>query len=435
MASLLDKLQADYGEDGPHSNRKSNGSSDVFSLANSIDTSAVLDRLGIEHDEKHATCIGCEEPGALLCENGGTRCLHNRCAHVGPKGHPGFRTNVNLVATREKTSPLAAARMLCTWFGIAYGVGKISDATETPPPEPITIPSIIEVWREEGELVRVATGIEPIDLLCRGGFLFPRRVVLAVSGQDSNRHPNGFNFARTGVPIGFLAVDEEPEDILARWAQMTGFTLDEIEKRNPPVLDAMCAKLGKSAGPTLPLRLYHREGGGRPCKICGRKTRRAVHRLLANRHIRRLENAESDRERVAGNVAAIRNVSKKHRQLIVSTSEANRRSYQSKKVAEEQNRLSTGAESRSIEFWHQVVFDLQTPKDSPDVVHVRVVKNRRHMKGEFWLKLECETQNITPCDEPRPKRSREAHPRAGQKIGQVAADAPSWPAWSRSVRG
>jgi hypothetical protein len=87
-------------------------------LANAIDTRLILDRYGLEHDDRHARCPGCGEPGALLCERGGVKCLHNRCSNAGPENFPGLRLNVDLVAEREQVPPLRAAQLLCDWFSI-----------------------------------------------------------------------------------------------------------------------------------------------------------------------------------------------------------------------------------------------------------------------------------------------------------------------------
>jgi hypothetical protein len=89
----------------------------TFSRANSVDTRLVLDHCGIEFDEKFARCPGCGEPKALICENGGIKCLHARCADVGPVNFPGFRSNVDIVAQREGIAPSLAAEQILRWFG------------------------------------------------------------------------------------------------------------------------------------------------------------------------------------------------------------------------------------------------------------------------------------------------------------------------------
>ncbi|HEX3595868.1 MAG TPA: hypothetical protein VHU80_12240, partial [Polyangiaceae bacterium] len=83
----------------------------MFALANGVDTGKLLDRLHIEHDEKFAVCPGCGEPGALICENGGLKCLHDRCAHVGPSASlKGFRNPVAIAEAVRRIEPKDAAR-------------------------------------------------------------------------------------------------------------------------------------------------------------------------------------------------------------------------------------------------------------------------------------------------------------------------------------
>jgi Protein of unknown function (DUF3987) len=89
-----------------------------FSQANGVDTRLILERYGIEHGEKFAHCPGCGEPGALLCEKGGIKCLHARCAGVGPRDFAGFWTNVDVVAKRDGVAARAAAEQICEWFGL-----------------------------------------------------------------------------------------------------------------------------------------------------------------------------------------------------------------------------------------------------------------------------------------------------------------------------
>lgn len=118
MASILQQLEAELPAARGSASRRGSRADSVFTLANEIDTRALLARYNIEHDEKHAHCPGCGEPGALLCDGGGLKCLHNRCAHVGPPNHPGFRSNVDLVAEREQVPPPRAAEILCEWFNV-----------------------------------------------------------------------------------------------------------------------------------------------------------------------------------------------------------------------------------------------------------------------------------------------------------------------------
>ncbi len=96
-----------------------------FTRANAIDTREILDWLGVEHDGRHATCVGCGEPGALICENGGCKCQHDRCGDAGPPNFPGFRTNVDLVAAERNIVARDAVTELCERFGI--GTARASE--------------------------------------------------------------------------------------------------------------------------------------------------------------------------------------------------------------------------------------------------------------------------------------------------------------------
>lgn len=145
MASVIQALEARRTEDAPTPAtpvvRHLRRGESIFSAANGVDTRLILDRYGIEHDERHARCPGCGEAGALICERGGLKCLHNRCSNVGPPNHPGLRLNVDLVAERENVPPLRAAELVCDWFGISVPrppARQRLEATEAASPIPLS---------------------------------------------------------------------------------------------------------------------------------------------------------------------------------------------------------------------------------------------------------------------------------------------------------
>lgn len=86
-------------------NWQGNGEFNLFREANALDTIHVLDLLSIAHSSstrgEMATCPGCGEDGALVCEKGGVKCLHDRCGTAGPPANKGFRTNVDLESGRR----------------------------------------------------------------------------------------------------------------------------------------------------------------------------------------------------------------------------------------------------------------------------------------------------------------------------------------------
>jgi hypothetical protein len=109
----------------PAQGRRASGTGDLFQLANGPSTTGVLSWLGIQTEERSektfATCPGCGEDGALLCKDGGIKCLHDRCAHVGPAKNKGFRTNVDIVLTVRGWADARAAdaaKEICAHYGI-----------------------------------------------------------------------------------------------------------------------------------------------------------------------------------------------------------------------------------------------------------------------------------------------------------------------------
>jgi len=84
--------------------------------------------------------------------------------------------------------------------------------------------------------------------------------------------------------------------------------------------------------------------------------------------------------------------------LVISTSEANRAAYRD--LGQAQNDIAAGAESRAIEYSAQTQLVLRTPPGHPDVVHVKVAKNRRALRGELFLKLDGEFHELTQCTNP-----------------------------------
>jgi hypothetical protein len=144
VLTAAERLRAELGEEpkkAPSAARRpaSGGSGDgLFTRANGVDTVAILDKLGINHQDSNrgemATCPGCSEDGALVCKDGGVKCLHARCSTAGPKANPGFRTNVDLVALVQRMDPADAAKEICAWFHIEVPRSTYSAPDPVPPP-------------------------------------------------------------------------------------------------------------------------------------------------------------------------------------------------------------------------------------------------------------------------------------------------------------
>lgn len=283
-------------------------------------------------------------------------------------------------------------------------------AVDHPPAAPRTLTDVVNAWRSEGPLVRVPTGIEALDRLCRGGLPVPWRVVL-VGAPSAGKTGLGVILAdhlariagAAGLCVGILAVDEDPEDLAVRFAQLAGFSVAEAEQRRPDTLDRLATALRG-----LRVRLYDgrhsiESAAADLADWCEAEQSRGMLMVdsLQAAHSDAGPPAATDRELVTANVRAIRDAGSRHRLLTVATSEANRVSYRDPDATQSRGRdMASGAESRAIEFSAQTLLMLRTPEGHDDVISVSMPKNRRADRGTFWLRLDRETHTVAECANP-----------------------------------
>jgi len=433
LRSLAHKAAAEAGvppepEKPVRSVKKTGSSASVFDLAKGVPTERVLGRVGFsvrkEGEKFLTTCVGCKNDDSLVCEpNGGTSCFHNTCHEPGSTETTRFRSNVDIVAESLGMEPLEAAFKICEWEGIEVPKPATKDVPFMPGDDEATGDSvssvagavastpvsIIESWRQDGPLRRIPTGIEALDGLCRGGLPVPWRVTIVgapSAGKTATEVCIADRIARAagsaGACVGILGVDEEPEDLTVRLVQIAGFSVHDAEQRDPDALDRMAAAVGD-----LRVRLYDGrhtiEAAGAAvadwAKLEGRPGVLFIDSIQAASSVA-ASRATGPREKVEGNINAMRRVSTSLRLLVIATSEANRNAYRNDAAAAESNDLAAGAESRAIEFGSQTQLMLRTPKDHPDVIHVRIAKNRRAYIGEFWLRLDREGHRLTETTDP-----------------------------------
>lgn len=264
---------------------------------------------------------------------------------------------------------------------------------------------IVRSWRESGPLVRVPTGVGPLDELCRGGLPVPWRVMIVgapSAGKTAFAVVIADALARQQVCVGILAIDEDVDDVTVRLGQMRGCTVAAMELRDDAVLGELGAVLT-----ALRVRVYDStwtvESAAADVAAWANAEKTSAALIVDSLQTVRPSAggaALTAREHVEGVVAAIRDVSARYSMLVIATSEANRASYRSDDAARDSNDLAAGAESRSIEYGAQTQLVLRTPRADADVIHVRVAKNRRAERGEFWLRLDRDRHALTPCSDP-----------------------------------
>jgi hypothetical protein len=183
---------------------------------------------------------------------------------------------------------------------------------------------------------------------------------------------------------------------------MVGFSVAAAELRDPTTLDAMTDALREhkirlyDASYTIEaaaadLAAWAKEQGCRAALFID-----SVHTASSDAGAL----AKTPRESVEANVRAIRRVATTHRLLVIGTAEANRAAFRTEDAAETTNDLSSGAETRTIEYVAQTLMMLRTPKGQPDIIHARVSKNRRALITEFWLRIDRDRHTVSECGNP-----------------------------------
>jgi KaiC/GvpD/RAD55 family RecA-like ATPase len=291
-----------------------------------------------------------------------------------------------------------------------YSAYKVTERRGPPAPaRPVTPPELARAWGVEGQLVRVATGFRTLDEACRGGLPVPWRVVI-IGAPSAGKTALLMVLAQRlgtdgGLCVGVVGVDEEPDDLNVRLAQMAGFTIAQCEGRDPAVLERMAEALA-----AVRVRFYdgsHTVEGAADDVAAwaaqeGLRSALVIDSLQTVRCAASAE-ATSAREAVDANLRAIRAKGAQHRMLMVATSEANRGSYRDDDAAETSNDMAAGKESGSIEFSAQTLIMVRTPKGHADHVSVRVPKNRRGARAgfEFFLRLDRDRHALSECGDPK----------------------------------
>lgn len=292
----------------------------------------------------------------------------------------------------------------------------------------VTPASIVAHWRTEPPALRVSTGISALDALCGGGLTLPRRVYIVGAPGAGKTAMSAFvadTMDRSGLYIGWLGIDEEPDDVALRFAQMAGCDRAKLQARDPDEL----ARASEACG-AMRIHFYDFEwtiedAATDLASWAEAAGARAVLVIdsIQTASCRRLQNRDSSpREVVEANVAAFRKVTTAHRLLGIATSEANRAAYRDKSAPT--SAMAAGAESRSIEFSAQTLIVL-TP-DGDGVLHADVAKNRAARCGEFLFRLHEAAHEIIPVNAQelaRDRARRDAAERDQRADARAAGDA------------
>jgi hypothetical protein len=293
-------------------------------------------------------------------------------------------------------------------------------------------------WAKDGPLVHEPTGIDKLDELTGGGPVYGSRWY--VQGAPNASKTLLFvhvadEWARRGIVVGLLAVDEEADDITTRLAQRAKFRRDECETREPATLLEM-----QEALEPCPIRMYGPEwtiqdaaddlaryakerSGNRIALLVDSIQAVACPPMLTERE-------PSERERVNVNIRALRDAAARvraidpaHRLIAMATSEMNRNAYRTVASAEQYNDMAAGKESGAIEYSARVLVSLRSVKGDGNLIEVRMVKNKHGESGDeagFYLALDRRRQTLAVGEAPH---EAERNEQAEQAENEAAVEA------------
>lgn len=414
----------------PEPKRPSPSGDSPFVRANAVPVADVLSWLGkVEGDRP--ICPGCgESDSGVAVVGNGLKCSHKRCAAKGVPGREGFRTPVDLVAEVQHIEPKEAVRVMAERFGFE-GFATKAPGTVAADPQPSlnvwTPVSVIESWRAEGPLVHEPTGIAKLDELTAGGPVYGSRWYI-IGAPDAGKTgliiQMADTYARRGIAVGVLAVDEEPSDTVTRFAQRAGYLRRDCELRDPTDLALMAEKLAD-----LPIRLYGPEHTieSAAADLDAYARERGLRAAIFADSIQAVRcvaaaDAKTAQELVSRNVAAMRNAATNYRMIAVATSEMNRNAYRNIDSAETSNDMAAGKESGAIEFSARVMIAMRSVKNEPDLLELRIAKNK-HGPGGDRVHLRIDRRHMVLTEATAPDEADLKVESRKQNKAEVAADA------------
>jgi KaiC/GvpD/RAD55 family RecA-like ATPase len=293
---------------------------------------------------------------------------------------------------------------------------KVAPAAANSQRSGATIVQVLDGWLREGSLIHEPTGIAELDELTGGGPVYGTRWYLAGApdaGKTALLIQVVHEALRRGVVVGLLAVDEDPDDIVTRFAQRGGHSRTNCEIRDPAVVAQMREALGN-----LPLRIYdaswtiesaaadlaafakqraqsdpkgHPRGPRAMLAIDSLQTVTCAADVQAEANGRELPEVSA----VTVRTRAIRSVATKFRLIAIATSEQGRGSYRSNDPNQQTSALASAKWSGAVEYSARVLIALRPVPNHPDLVELEIAKNKHGPRDrKFHLKIDRATQTL-----------------------------------------
>ncbi len=269
------------------------------------------------------------------------------------------------------------------------------------PPMALESPvAILRRAREQGE--PIPTGIPALDERLRGG-MRPGKTLAIGGTAGAGKTALGLQIAKAAAEAGCAVAchmaDEGREPAVIRLGQQLGYIREQIEAGMEGALAGMEQAL---AGLTLIFPDPDAEAsltmeGVTEALVNAYPGRRGVLFLDSIQTVRTRLDSPSLRERIMENARTARRLAVEHNLIVIYTSEVNRSWYRSRKEEDRASDLAAFAEAR-IEFSADVLLAMRSGEQDPDLVEVRIPKNRLGHRAPFLLRLDRKRATLTPVD-------------------------------------
>lgn len=272
------------------------------------------------------------------------------------------------------------------------------DAPDAPPPKKtdvaavrlskvVRIPQVIARLHAAGK--RVPLGFAPLDNCSKGGVFVDWRIFVG-GGPGTGKTTLCAQLAKEKLEAGWcvrwFAVDEGPEEVLARWLQLDGIPQDEAE-------DLRSARSQQAARRLMSLDIGFIEEPLIDCDVewtDGNLNRLVVIDSLQQVAVAGCETLEP-RARIDASLKSIKRIFSANSVLSLVTTELARGAYRNQSSQDATDPIAAAKESGGIEYHASMLVVMRSVKDEPDLVNVAVPKVRRGgRKDEFLLKLNRE---------------------------------------------
>lgn len=274
-----------------------------------------------------------------------------------------------------------------------------------------TFSSILDRWQEEGPLQHEPTDIRVLDDLTGGGPVYGTRWYLMGApdaGKTALLLQIGHHYAEQGIPVGYLAVDEEDSDVMQRFAQRLGISRKQAEQRDPGDIQFLRDTLSQ-----MPIEFYDarwdiESASDSLAMLCHRVGRRGVLLIdsiqtvhCAKTAMKMDDEDVSIRELVTENVKAVRACATRHKHIAIATSEIGRAFYRIIDGAEKLSDMAAGKESGAIEYSARVMLAMRSVKNEPNLIKVDLPKNKHGSSNvAFYLRIDRAKMMLTEAEGP-----------------------------------